>query len=299
MIDSLNSERDSLRKEVASKDKIIELLIKDKGIIRDRVNVDENKVNNNNPFKVPKIYAKNNYDEYINVISVNNRYNALAVENAHTCEKESTEPKTEYRSTTIIGDSIIRDIKQHIDIPSMNDGNIDNVTVGLLNTTICDLDIPSMNDGNIDNVTVGLLNTTICDLDIPSMNDGNIDNVTVGLLNTTICDLDIPSMNDVNIDNVTVGLLNTTICDLDIPSMNDGNIDNVTVGLLNTTICDLDSEVDGVIDKLNDANENSQNYQEDIIDLNDNPVEILTNLRRKNLYWLVIGHININFLYGK
>ena len=116
LIDSLNSEIDFLRKEVASKDKIIELLIKDKGIIRDRGNVDENKVNNNNPFKVPKIYAKNNYDEYINVIPVNNSYNALAVENVNTGEKESTEPtskpKTKYRSTTIIGDSIIRDIKQ-------------------------------------------------------------------------------------------------------------------------------------------------------------------------------------------
>ena len=48
LIDSLNSEIDFLRKEVASKDKIIELLIKDKGIIRERVNVHENKVNNNN-----------------------------------------------------------------------------------------------------------------------------------------------------------------------------------------------------------------------------------------------------------
>ena len=47
MIDSLNSEIDFLRKEVASKDKIIELLINDKGIIRERVNVDENNNNNN------------------------------------------------------------------------------------------------------------------------------------------------------------------------------------------------------------------------------------------------------------
>ena len=88
------------------------MIIQDKGIIRDRVNVDENKVN-----KVPKIYAKNNYDEYTNVIPVQNRYNAFAVENVNTGEKESTEPtskpKTKYRSTTIIGDSIIRDIKQH------------------------------------------------------------------------------------------------------------------------------------------------------------------------------------------
>ena len=85
---------------------------------------------------------------------------------------------------------------------------------------------------------------------------------------------------------------------IDIPTMNDVNID-VTVGLVGTTICDLDSEIDGVIDKLNGVNENSQNYQGDIIDLNDNPVEVLINLRRKNLYRLVIGHININFLYGK
>ena len=39
------------------------------------------------------------------------------MENVNTGEKESTEstskPKTKYRSTTIIGDSIIRDIKQH------------------------------------------------------------------------------------------------------------------------------------------------------------------------------------------
>ena len=86
---------------------------------------------------------------------------------------------------------------------------------------------------------------------------------------------------------------------IDIPTMNDVNMNNVTIGLLNITICDLDSEIDGVIDKLIAANENFQNYQEDIIDLNENPAEILTNLRRKNLYRLVIEEIYIYMAYGK
>ena len=53
----------------------------------------------------------------------------------------------------------------------------------------------------------------------------------------------------------------------------------------------IDNEIGRVTDKqLN----NMKN-----VDLNDNPAEILTNLRRKNLYRPVIGHININFLYSK
>ena len=78
------------------------------------------------------------------------------------------------------------------------------------------------------------------------------------------------------------------------------DIDNLTVDLLNTTTYELDGEVGGVIDKHDDGNENSQTYNnEENVDLNDNPQKILTNLRRKNLYRPVIGHININFLYGK
>ena len=103
----LNSEVDFLRKEMASKDKIIELLIKEKSNYNGNIGDKDNK-----QFEHPK---KANHDG-INIIPVKNSFNPLAEQNTNTDERTSTETTkktiTKYRSTTIIGDSLIRDIKQ-------------------------------------------------------------------------------------------------------------------------------------------------------------------------------------------
>ena len=70
-----------------------------------KINVSEHK---GKSLTYPKKSAKVNCDEANNDIPVINNFNTL------TESKEPTiKQKTKYKSTTIIGDSIIRDIKQH------------------------------------------------------------------------------------------------------------------------------------------------------------------------------------------
>ena len=118
LVDSLKSEVEFLRNEDASKDKIIELLITEKSHYNDENKVNYiNEVKTNRPLFIPKIYSR--VDNVSNNIPVS-IFNALADKSmqVNTEENVSTDPtminkKKKYRSTTIIGDSIIRDIKQH------------------------------------------------------------------------------------------------------------------------------------------------------------------------------------------
>ena len=129
LIQSLNNHIDFLQKEISSKDTIINMLVNDKCVIsKDQVhsvqtsntqsfnsfnsNITSNKINvsenKGKSFTYPKKSAKVNCDGANNDIPVINNFNTL------TESKEPTiKQKTKYRSTTIIGDSIIRDIKQH------------------------------------------------------------------------------------------------------------------------------------------------------------------------------------------
>ena len=107
---------DFLRKEVIisvkAKDKIIELLITGGN------NISESRLNEVNkhkdPFLLPKKYGKVIYDEVKADVPVRNSFNPLSEKSLQINTNEPTnKKKKKYRSTTIIGDSIVRDIKQH------------------------------------------------------------------------------------------------------------------------------------------------------------------------------------------
>ena len=123
LIDSLNSEVEFLRKEVASKDKIIELLITES---RGYNNVNEFK--NNEPLFIhPKKSAKLNHNPEDNNynIKIQNRFGMLDTTpltendncNFNECSGDinasvnsANNKRKNYRSTTIIGDSIVKDV---------------------------------------------------------------------------------------------------------------------------------------------------------------------------------------------
>ena len=97
----------------ASKDKIIELLITEGGN-----NISESRLNEVNKHKdlflLPKKYGKVIYDEVKADVPVRNSFNPLSEKSLQINTNEPTnKKKKKYRSTTIIGDSIVRDIKQH------------------------------------------------------------------------------------------------------------------------------------------------------------------------------------------
>lgn len=148
LIDTLKSEILFLRKEMTSKDKIIELLINDRNYTKSVGNrnnrTDENNLNKNSiqnkSIQNNNLIHNNSYNNlnYRNdPVSISNRFNLLA-DNAEnksddiqvmrddikTGKDESTNNEdkgTKKRSITIVGDSIIKDIKSHKmrkDIPS-------------------------------------------------------------------------------------------------------------------------------------------------------------------------------------
>ena len=118
IITTLQSEVEFLRKELLSKDKVIELLIKDK---RTSNNNSINCSDNDASFVHPKnsIKLKQNPDDNSYKINTENRFQILNTTPLTECDNinvsvNSTNNKTKrkkYRSTTIIGDSVIKDIK--------------------------------------------------------------------------------------------------------------------------------------------------------------------------------------------
>ena len=115
LIDSLNSEIKFLRNEMASKDRIIELLIKDRDSIEKKAN-DTTKNGFQYPTKtnINKQYA-NKHDDNRN-IQLSNRFGVLNNEESLTVnsgDQENVNNIKKNRTTTIVGDSMIKEIKAH------------------------------------------------------------------------------------------------------------------------------------------------------------------------------------------
>jgi hypothetical protein len=119
LIDSLNSEIQFLRNEMASKDRIIEMLIKDRDSQFNRSI--ENKTNDttNNVFQYPsksntnKQHANKHDDRSI---QLSNRFDALNNEESLTAnsgDQHNVNNIKKNRTTTIVGDSMIKEIKAH------------------------------------------------------------------------------------------------------------------------------------------------------------------------------------------
>lgn len=126
IIDILKTELDTLKNELKSKDMIIDMLIKEKSPSKsnDNNNFD---ANNNDPFVNPKKTVKldNKQDNQRKGIQLNNKFDLLNTMPVTTMDEDNDNAVNDtsnngivksirkYRSTTIIGDSIIKDIKPH------------------------------------------------------------------------------------------------------------------------------------------------------------------------------------------
>ena len=168
-------------------------------------------------------------------------------------------------------------------------------------TSVCDLNPPSI-FSYVENVCE-LLNENLTICGTKELLDDGCENTTPNVDNN-ICmhtvgispgDVDLntaptPTYTNTNIPKPTP---NTSLPKGGISTLNEIIIEN---NENNNTF----SETNDTPNNQNDGNEISQNHENiESVDLNDNPSEILINIRRKNLNRPIIGQININFLYSK
>lgn len=130
VIDLLKTQLEFVKNEIASKDKIIDILINDKVCIKstNTENIPIKDTTHSEPFKYPKKSSKTNYmyNDKDNTIAVSNRFDMLNATSINNCMDEygddfnttfdsdhDTRKQTRRtnRSITIVGDSLVKDVK--------------------------------------------------------------------------------------------------------------------------------------------------------------------------------------------